>query len=138
MHVQNRFFLLQSDDDNQTQEYEKFIQANNEAKELCVPKKERKRMSKRSKHPEVEQARKKLVDEKAVYALDQSEDQHRAVKQAQEKLFDSYKKVKEEEVAEMASMIERECGGKRYGTAWKVINSITERKKAKEGEGGNS
>ena len=33
----------------------------------------------------------------------------------------------------MAKSIEKECGGKKYGTAWKVINSMTGRKKSKEG-----
>ena len=35
--VQNRFAALQSDDDNQTDEFEKFIQANDYTKKKCVP-----------------------------------------------------------------------------------------------------
>ena len=56
-----------------------------------------------------------------------------AVKEAQEELFKTYRKIKEEEITELADKIEREYGGKRYGAAWKVINKVTGRKKAQEG-----
>ena len=53
------------------------------------------------------------------------------VKKAQDDLFATYKKVKEEELTELAQSVEREHCGKRYGAAWEVINAITGRKKAK-------
>ena len=133
VHVQNRFFVLQSDDDTHTEEYDKFIAANDEAKERYVPRKPKRKLTKRSQNPLVQTARKHLEEQRAAHLRNPSEDSQHAVKQAQDKLFSTYDKIKEEELTAMAQAIEKEHGGKRYGAAWKVINAITGRRRAKEG-----
>ena len=133
IHVQNKFNLLQVDEDSPSEEYEKFVQANEEAMKLCVPLKPRLKKTKMSEHPEVKAARQHLQEQKAEYSQNENDDTQYLVKKAQDALFATYKKVKEEELTELAQSVEREHCGKRYGAAWKVINGITGRKKAKEG-----
>ena len=55
------------------------------------------------------------------------------MKIAREEMKDTYKRINEERVADLAKRVENEYGGRRYGAAWKVINEITGRKKSKEG-----
>ena len=55
------------------------------------------------------------------------------MKIAREEMKDTYKRINEGRVADLAKRVENEYGGRRYGAAWKVINEITGRKKSKEG-----
>ena len=65
--------------------------------------------------------------------LHPSHDNEDSVKIAKEEIKSTYKRLREDEVNALARKIEVECGGKRYGAAWKVINEITGRKRSKEG-----
>ena len=55
------------------------------------------------------------------------------MKIAREEMRETYKRINEERVADLAKRVEDEYSGRRYGAAWKVINEITGRKKSKEG-----
>jgi hypothetical protein len=54
-------------------------------------------------------------------------------------LYQIYKLEQEEELAEQIHDIQTAHGEQRYGEAWKFVNEITGREKAKEGQvSGNS
>ena len=131
--IRNRFRALQSDDNNLTEEYDKFVQVNDEAKEMFVPVKQRTSSKKKSDHPDVQRARECLHQRRMQYKQEDSDENSELVRVAQEELFKAYRKVKEEELTQQSLMVEREHNEKRYGMAWKVVNSITGRKKSKEG-----
>ena len=131
--IRNRFRALQSDDNNLTEEYDKFVQVNDEAKEMFVPVKQRTSSKKKSDHPDVQRARECLHQRRMQYKQEDSDENSELARVAQEELFKAYRKVKEEELTQQSLMVEREHNEKRYGMAWKVVNSITGRKKSKEG-----
>ena len=57
-----------------------------------------------------------------------------AWKQALKHLYEIYNQVKEKELTEHINRIEATHGEQQYGEAWKTVNEITGRKRAKEGQ----
>ena len=106
---------------------------NEEAKKKFVPLKKRSRRNLISQHPDIGRARLTLEAAEEQLQLHPSHDNEDSVKIAKEEIKSTYKRLREDEVNALARKIEVECGGKRYGAAWKVINEITGRKRSKEG-----
>ena len=125
--IKNKFRPLQSD--SLTEEYEKFIQVNNEAKKKFVPLKARTKKALHSQHQEIEMKRKVLLRTKEAFNLSPSQDSNEDMKKAQDDLKKAYTKIKEEEILKLARRVEDQYVDKRYGAAWSVINEITGRKK---------
>ena len=67
----------------------------------------------------------RLEEQRAAYLRSQNKHPQCLEKEAQEGLFKTNRKIKEEELTDKVDTIERELCGKKYGTAWKVINKIT-------------
>ena len=69
MEVRNHFQILDEEEDL-TERYQRFVDANREAMEACVPKRQRAKRTSHSKHPDVIKAREKMkVASKKCYAL---------------------------------------------------------------------
>lgn len=134
--VKNRFQLLEEEGKC---EYSSFVEANRAAMEECVPTRPKKVTVHTSTEPRVVEAREKAEKAHETW-IDKNTDRSRAAwKLALEKLHETYSLVKEEELEAQTREIESAFGAKQYGEAWKVVNQISGRKKAKEGQvSGNS
>ena len=130
--VRNRFQILE--EEGPTEGYQRFVEANWEAMEACVPKRGRTKRASHSKHPDVIKAREEMEVASKKFFATGSEDDNESMKQAKKFLFVSYDRLREEEIMEKVDQVQHAHGAGRYGEAWKVINEVTGRKKAKEGQ----
>ncbi|XP_062577713.1 uncharacterized protein LOC134239565 [Saccostrea cucullata] len=135
--VKNRFQILM--DESNSERYEKFVKANQEAMKECLPKRAKIKKSLRSLDPRVSEARQKAQEAQRQYESSKTDEDKDLWSVAVNNLYQAYKLAQEEELAEQIQGIETAHGEQRYGEAWKVVNEITGRKKAKEGQvAGNS
>ena len=115
-------------------EYSRFVVANEEATRLCVPVQDRARTSKRSKHPEVVAARSRVEEARLNFERDPAAEKRAELNEAKQLLFSAYDSVRGEELMESVRRVELAHGERQYGEAWRVINEMTGRKRAKEGQ----
>ena len=135
--VRNRYQVL-TDDGNEAR-YEKFVQANREAMEECLPKMTKSRRALRSSDDRVTAARQEAELAQTRYEKSNLEADKELWTEAVHNLYQTYKRVEEEELARQIQCIEAAHGEQRHRYAWKAVNSITGRKKSKEGQvAGNS
>ena len=131
--VRNRFQLLDMGAEPSS-EYSRFVEANEVATRLCVPVQDRARTSKRSKHPEVVTARSRVEDAQLNFERDPATEKRAELNEAKQLLFSAYDAARGEELMESVRRVELAHGERQYGEAWKVINEMTGRKRAKEGQ----
>jgi hypothetical protein len=131
--VRNRFQILEDEEDPSSR-YQRFIEANMEATRTCVPRRKRVKASSSSKHPDIVQAREKMEEASRKLEETGSDENREQLKEAKELLFNTYDRLKEEKAIEACDRIQAAHGDGRYSEAWKVVNEMTERKKAKEGQ----
>ncbi|CAJ1087270.1 Craniofacial development protein 2 [Xyrichtys novacula] len=135
--VMNRFQVLEEDDNGAR--YEKFVEANRQAMEDCVPLKPKRKSVHTSTNPQVVAARERVDDAHTKWDTDSTDDNRAAWRRALIELYTVYDQVKEQELEEQTRTIEEAFGAQQYGEAWKVVNEISGRKRAKEGQvSGNS
>ena len=136
--VRNRFQLLGVEESPNAM-YMRFVAAHEAATRECVPTLEKARISLRSKHPEVVAARGKVVDARQSFNCEGTTENREMLNEAKQLLFNTYDKIKGEELMEKVRKVETAQGEQRYGEAWRVINEMSGRKRAKEGQvAGNS
>ncbi|KAJ8399547.1 hypothetical protein AAFF_G00409580 [Aldrovandia affinis] len=102
--------------------YERFVAPHVEATRECVPVMEKTRTSSRSKHPEVVAAREKVVDARRSFDHERTMENREILKEAKQLLFNTYDKIKGEELMEKVQRMEAAQGEQRYGESWRVIN----------------
>ena len=135
--VNNRFQVLA--DESNSERYEKFVKANQEAMEDCLPKRAKHKKSLRSSDDRVSTARQEALEARSQYELSKKDEDKELWTEAVNNLYQTYTLVQEEQLAEQIQGVESAHGAQKYGEAWKVVNEITGRKKAKEGQvSGNS
>lgn len=114
-------------------EYRRFIVANEEATRLCVPMMERVRTSLRSKHPEVVAAWGKVEEARLNFECKPTVEKRGEMNKAKQFLFSTYDTIKGEELMERVWRVQAAQGEQQYGEAWRVINEMTGRKRTREG-----
>ena len=136
--VKNRFEVLEDDDNGAC--YEKFVEANRLAMEECVPLKPKRKSVHTSTNPQVVEAREPVEEAHNTWEEESSADNREAWRRALDEMYAVYDQVKEQELEEQTRNIEEAFGAQQYhGEAWRVMNEISGRKKAKEGQvSGNS
>lgn len=135
--VRNRFQVLETDDNGAR--YSNFVEANTQAMEECVPLKPKRKSVHTSTNPQVVEAREKADEAHAKWDSDSSDENRVAWKLALDELYRTYDQVREQELEEHSRSIETAFGAQQYGEAWRVVNEMTGRKRAKEGQvSGNS
>ena len=131
--MRNRFQILDQEEDP-TERYQRFMEANKEATEICVPKRKRSKKTLLSKHPEIVEAREKMEEASQNYSMTSSEKESELLREAKELLFATYDRLMEQEVMEKVDRVQHAYGSGQYGEAWNVINEVTGRKKTAEGQ----
>ena len=129
--VRNRFEVLGEETNEEL--YTKFNKANEEAMEECVPKRQRTKKLLQANHPDIVTARNRVHTTHTKYSQSETPEDKREWKQAIECLYNTYDRLKEEELLKKIDRIEQANGDHKHGEAWKVVNEMTGRKKAKEG-----
>ncbi|KAJ8351146.1 hypothetical protein SKAU_G00226220 [Synaphobranchus kaupii] len=136
--VRNRFQMLDVEEGPNAM-YDRFVTAHVKATRECVPVMEKTRTSPRSRHPEVVAAREKVVNARRSFDREGTTENREALKEAKQLLFNTYDKIREEELMEKVHRVEAARGEQQYGEAWRGINEMSGRKRAKEGQvAGNS
>ncbi len=130
--VKNRFQLLQ--DECQTERYARFIKANRDVAESCVPVKQKKKRVQLHNHPKVEEARQKVKDTYQAHVDATTEDSGEAVQRAKEKLFNTYNKLKGDDILSKDSQVESASKEQQYSEAWAIINEVTGRRTTNAGQ----
>ena len=119
--------------------YIKVMEAHVAATAGCVPVVQKTRGPARSKHPDVISARQKVEEAHRVFDQDPSAEQRETLKEAKQRLFAEYDKIKGEELMQKVHRVEAAHGEYQYSESWKVINEMCGRKRPKEGQvAGNS
>ena len=130
--VRNRFQFLENGTNDE--EYTKFVQANEEAMEECVPKRKGEKKTLKAEHPDIIAARMEVESAHSKFTESGTSDDETEWKMALKYLYDTYDRLNEEDIATKVSRIEEAHGDRRYGEAWKVVNEVSGRKNAKEGQ----
>ena len=105
----------------------------------CVPLRPKRKSVRTSANPQVVAARRKAEEAHETWDREATEDNKVLWKEALRQLYETYDQVKEQELQEKTKTIEEAFGAHQYGEAWKVVNEISGRKRAKEGQvSGNS
>ena len=101
---------------------------------LIYPEKGRKKPAIRSSDPSIIEARNKSETAHREWEANNSEANKEAWKEALRELYKMYDSVKEAELEQHISNIEKCQGEQQYGEAWRVVNEVTGRKRSKEGQ----
>ena len=131
--VRNRFAALRSDEEDATEKYSKFIQANSEAAEKIIPKRGKRGRKHTADHPKIIEAREETQEAFRKYQnlMDtESEEEWRSSKQ---KVQTIYREIEEEELNALIQEVERADEKSKHGESWKLINSLTGRKIGRQG-----
>ena len=132
--IMNRYQAFEEDDDGNGACYEKFVEANRQAMEECVPLKPKRKSVRTSTNPQVVAARNIVEEAHNAWDQDSSAENRTAWRQALDELYQVYDQVKAKELEEHTQTIEEAFGAQQYGEAWRAVNEISGRKKAKEGQ----
>ena len=114
--------------------YEKFVKANRQALEECLPKKTNARKSLRSSKAQMVSVYQEAQAAQSLYENTNTEVDKEAWSQALRNLYKVYDQVSEVELETQIRIIEASHGAQKYGEAWKIVDEITGRKSAKEGQ----
>ena len=132
--MRNRFAALRSDEEDATERYSKFIQANSEAAEKLIPKRGKRGRKQTADHPKIIEAREETQEAFRKYQnlMDtESEEEWRSSKQ---KVQTIYREIEEEELNALIQEVERADEKSKHGESWKLINSLTGRKIGRQGD----
>jgi len=121
------------EDDSETK-YEKFVQANRQAMEECVPRRSKKNAIPISTDQRVAETRRVAGVAHHIWDTDNSEENKEAWRLALNDLYLVYEQVQEQALEEQIRNIESAHGDQKYGEAWRTVNEITGRKRAREGQ----
>ena len=88
--VKNRYNLLMTEDQTPKERYQSFLDANNKASLLRLPKKEKKKGRKVAKDPTVQVLREELKQRSEKYHLHATEDNRISVQEGKQKFKDAY------------------------------------------------
>ena len=108
--VRNCFDVL--GEENNKKLYTKYIKANEEAMEQCIPKRQRTRKLLQANHPAIVTARNRIHTK---YSQSESPEDKREWKQAIECLYNKYDRLKEEELSKKIDRIEQANGDHKHG-----------------------
>ena len=129
--VKNRFQVLEEEGKTG---YSGFVEANRLAMEDCVPAKPKKSTAYTSSEPRVVEARENATEAHEAWIDNNTDENKAAWKLALSRLHETYSQVKEEELEAHTKAIESAYGAMQYGEAWKAVNQMSGRKRAKEGQ----
>ena len=125
--VRNRYQLL-LDEDEQDQDYDKFVLASAEAAKEClrpVPKNKKKA---KSLDPRVKDIREEVEEAYKQYlSAGKSNDSRSRYREKKEELYITYAIIDQEELSSKVEAVEQAHASSRHGEAWKLINDITGR-----------
>ena len=131
--VRNRYAGLCCENDNVTEQYGKFVQANAEAAEKLIPVKKKTKRKKHAEERKVVEARAAVENAFITYQKDPSTETQHHLQEKKVKLKKAYEEIEEEELNDMITEVENADSRSKHGESWQLINKITGRKTAKRG-----
>jgi hypothetical protein len=132
--VCNKFQPLQDIEESATEEYARFIKANEEATKEVIPVLKTVRKANVSNDPRVNKARDNIKEAYSLYEQDISEESRLTYKETKTKLGEAYNLVTEEDLGKKLKEVETAHANCKHGLSWKLINDITGRKASKKGQ----
>ena len=99
-----------------------------------MPKRGKTKRSSISKHPEIIPITEMVDQAHKEYTESTNNNNKEKWKTALQELYDTYERIREEEAMQKIEQIENAMDGQRFREAWKVVNELSGRKNAKDGQ----
>ena len=131
--VRNHFGALH-EDESPTENYERFIEAAQEATEHLISKMKKTKRSQPSSDPRVKAARTKANEACSKYQQAINENTRYEYEQARKELEEAYNIITEEELNYKIRLIEDSHINSQHGQAWKLVNEISGRRTSQRGQ----
>ena len=132
--LRNKYNELFKEEDSPTEQYEALIQANQHAASKTLPQVKNGKNEKHANNPKIQQARKKVEVLNKKYATSKSSVVRKCLQQAKAALQVEYQRLEEAILQKQIEKISTNFHHKDTGAAWKIVNTITNRKPASAGK----
>ena len=132
--LRNKYNELFKEEDSPTEQYEALIKANQHAASKTLPQVKNGKNEKHANNPKIQQARKKVEVLNKKYATSKSSVVRKCLQQAKAALQVEYQRLEEAILQKQIEKISTNFHHKDTGAAWKIVNTITNRKPASAGK----
>ena len=132
--LRNRFNQLYVEDASSTDQYNAFIEANKDAAVATLPLVKKNKSERNSNNSRVVEARKKIENLTKRYNIHKTKGVRKLLQDAKSDLQAVYKELEEEKLKEQIGKVEDAFKASDTGNAWKIVNSITNRKTCAQGK----
>ena len=133
LELRNKFNVLHDENSSATEQYSALIIAKDHAAKKVLPVVKTSKQQRFSNRNEVIKARKEIQEKRKQYSYSKSSDSKKHLQKAKEKLGTIYKELELERLKEQVSTLENYFKGNDAANAWKIVNSICNRKKSPTG-----
>ena len=134
LELRNKFNELYKEEDTTTEQYEALIKANEFAASKTLPQVKKGKKEKYANNPAIQQARKKVDQLTKKYATNKSSVVRKCLQDAKAALQVEYQRLEEAHLQREIGKISTNFQSKDTGEAWKIVNTITNRKSAPAGK----
>ena len=134
LELRNKFSELYKEEDTSTVQYEALIKANEYAASKTLPQVKKGKKEKYANNPAIQQARKKVDQLTKKYATNKSNVVRKCLQDAKAALQVEYQRLEEAHLQCEIGKISTNFQNKDTGEAWKIVNTITNRKSAPAGK----
>ena len=132
--VKNRFHALTIENESATEEYERFIRANEEAAKEVLPQIKGTRRQQRSDDIRLSKDREVVEEAFEKYQQNPDEASRELLRKARTNLYEKYDELEEENISMKINQIENAQHDNQYKLSWKLINEISGRKASRKGQ----
>ena len=128
--IRNRFAALQKEEEDSTERYQNFIQANQEAAETCLKKVEKTVRKNFCLNKRISSARERIKKAYSTLAHQNNTDDsiRSEYTNSKDELYRNYSLMEQEEISEKIKQVEEAHDSMKYGLSWQLINDISGRK----------
>ena len=134
LELRNKYNELFDENSDATEQYAALVQAKDHAAEVTIPVLPKGKLERHSNNPKVIAARKKINDLTHRYSVNKSKVIRKRLQEAKHDLEQQYKVLEQEYLTSLIEETEKEFKASNTARAWKVVNTITNRKKMAAGK----
>jgi hypothetical protein len=134
LNLRNKFSELYDENNTATEQYDALTEANNFAAEKTLPHVKKGKFFKHANHPNIQQARKKVEKLTKRYNINKSKIVRKSLQEAKAELQKEYQHLEETTLKNKIEEVSTAFQARDTGSAWKMVNTITNRKATTAGK----
>ena len=134
LELRNKYSELYNENSNASEQYDALVQAKEHAASIILPLTPKGRKERHSNNPKIVTVRKKIRDLTYRYSINKSRVIRKRLQEAKNVLEEQYKLLEQEHLRGLIAETEMEFKASNTAKAWKVVNTITNRKTMKPGK----